>query len=64
MSIRLDKFSANPARDEIHAAGIAELWKLYQQRSDKLRKAETIETALGDFLWQIENCASRCLRRS
>jgi ATP-dependent helicase HrpA len=54
MAIRLDKFPANPERDEKHAAGIAELAKLYQERSDKLRKAGATEAALENFRWQIE----------
>jgi ATP-dependent helicase HrpA len=54
MTVRLDKFAANPERDEKHAAAIAELWKLYQERSDKLRKAGIAEPALEDFRWQIE----------
>jgi len=54
MTIRLDKFAGNPERDEKHAASIAELWKLYQDRSDKLRKAGAVEPALEDFRWQIE----------
>jgi len=54
ISVRLDKFPGNPERDGKHAASIAELWKLYQERSDKLRKAGTEASALEDFRWQIE----------
>ena len=54
MTIRLDKYPANPERDEKHAASIAEFAKLYQERSDKLRKAGTAEPALEDFRWQVE----------
>jgi ATP-dependent helicase HrpA len=54
MAIRLDKFPGNPERDEKHALDIAVLWKLYQERSDKLRKAGGSEPALEDFRWQIE----------
>jgi ATP-dependent helicase HrpA len=54
MSIRLDKFPGNPERDQKHAESIAELWKLYQERSDKLRKAGGIDPALENFRWQIE----------
>ncbi|HYK13298.1 MAG TPA: ATP-dependent RNA helicase HrpA, partial [Burkholderiales bacterium] len=54
MTIRLDKFPGNPERDEKHAASIAEFAKLYQERSDKLRKAGTAEPALEDFRWQVE----------
>ena len=54
ISIRLDKLAANAERDEKHAADIAQLWKHYQERSDKLRKAGGSEPALEDFRWQIE----------
>ena len=54
MTVRLDKYGGNPERDEKHATSIAELAKLYQERSDKLRKAGTVEPALEDFRWQIE----------
>jgi ATP-dependent helicase HrpA len=53
-TMRLDKVPGNPERDEKHAASIAELWKLYQERSDKLRKGGAIDTRLEDFRWQIE----------
>jgi len=54
ITVRLDKFPGNPERDEKHAASIAELWKFYQERSDKLRKAGAQDAALEDFRWQIE----------
>ncbi len=54
LAMRLDKFPGNPARDAKHAADIAALWKLYQERSDKLRKAGAAEPALESFRWQIE----------
>ncbi len=54
ISVRLDKFPDNPERDGKHAASIAELWKLYQERSDKLRKAGAEAPAFEDFRWQIE----------
>ena len=54
MTVRLDKCPGNPERDEKHAASIAELWKLYQERSDKLRKAGGVNVRLEDFRWQIE----------
>ena len=53
-TIRLDKLPGNPERDAKHAAGIAELGKLYQERSDKLRKAGAADPRLEDFRWQIE----------
>jgi len=54
MAVRLDKFPGNPERDGKHAASIAELWKLYQERSDKLRKAGAQDAALEDYRWQLE----------
>jgi ATP-dependent helicase HrpA len=54
ITIRLDKYAANPERDEKHAVSIAEFAKLYQERSDKLRKAGAAEPALEDFRWQVE----------
>ena len=52
--VRLDKYAGNPERDEKHAVEIAALWKLCQERSDKLQKAGGLEPALEDFRWQIE----------
>jgi len=54
ITIRLDKYAANPERDGKHAASISEFAKLYQERSDKLRKAGAAEAALEDFRWQLE----------
>ncbi len=54
MSVRLEKYPANPERDEKHAAAVAELSKRYQDRSDKLRKAGVVDLSLADFRWQIE----------
>src|ERR1019366_7930243 len=54
ISVRLDKFPGNPERDAEHAAGIAGLWKAYQERSDKLRKAGAQDAALENFRWQLE----------
>ncbi|MDB5809387.1 MAG: ATP-dependent helicase [Betaproteobacteria bacterium] len=52
--VRLEKYAVNPERDEKYAGEIAQLWKLYQDRSDKLRKAGSFEPALEDFRWQLE----------
>ena len=52
--MRLDKYAANPERDSTHAAGIAELWKLYEDRSEKLRRSGVADEALAAFRWQIE----------
>jgi ATP-dependent helicase HrpA len=54
MQVRLDKYPANPERDAKHAAGIAELWKLYEERADKLRQAGITDAKLEEFRWHIE----------
>jgi ATP-dependent helicase HrpA len=54
LAVRLGKFPGDPERDAKHAAGIAELWKLYQDRADKLRKAGMSDPKLEEFRWQIE----------
>jgi ATP-dependent helicase HrpA len=51
---RLDKYAANPERDERHAAGIAELWSRYEERAAKLRRAHESDRKLEDFRWRIE----------
>ena len=54
MQLRLDKYGANPGRDDRHAVEIAALWKLYAEREEKLRKAGLADARLEDFRWQIE----------
>ena len=54
LAVRLDKYPGNPERDTKHAAAIAELWKLYQERADKLRKTGASDPKLEEFRWQIE----------
>lgn len=54
MTVRLDKYVHDPERDVRHAAAIAELWKLWQERGGRLRKAGGSEPRLEDFRWQIE----------
>jgi ATP-dependent helicase HrpA len=51
---RLDKYAANPERDERHAAGIAELWSRYEERAAKLRRAHESDRKLEDLRWRIE----------
>ncbi len=52
--VRLDRLTADPARDARHAQSIAALGDLYEQRRDLLRKAGTGTVALDDFRWQLE----------
>ena len=54
IAVRLDKYSGNPERDSKHAVEISALYKLYQDRADKLRKAAIVEPKLEEFRWQIE----------
>ena len=54
MQLRLDKYGNNPERDTKHQAGIAELWKRYEDRGEKLRKAGVTDPRLEDFRWQLE----------
>ena len=54
MQLRLDKYGANPERDDRHAIEIAALWKQYAEREEKLRKAGLGDARLEDFRWQIE----------
>jgi len=53
MTIPDDKYPGQSGARREHAASIAGLAKLYQERSDKLRK-RTVEPALEDCHWQIE----------
>ncbi|ODT64603.1 MAG: ATP-dependent RNA helicase HrpA [Nitrosomonadales bacterium SCN 54-20] len=54
MTLRLDKYGANPERDARHAATIAGLWNRYEQRLEKHRKGGTDDPKLAEFRWQIE----------
>jgi ATP-dependent helicase HrpA len=54
MQARLDKYAANPERDERHAASISELWSRYEERTAKLRRAHESDPRLEDFRWRIE----------
>ncbi|SFP45981.1 ATP-dependent helicase HrpA [Nitrosomonas cryotolerans] len=54
MSMRLDKFSLNPVRDERHESDIALLWKQYIQRLEKHREVGVNDASLAEFRWQIE----------
>ena len=51
---RLDKYAADAERDARHAGSIAELWKRYEDRAAKLRRAGEFDVRLEDFRWRIE----------
>ena len=54
MVLRVDKYVGNPDRDARPSAVIAGLWKQYEQRLQKHRKAGIDDPRLSDFRWQIE----------
>ena len=51
---RLDKCSQDPERDARHATAIAGLWKRYEERAARLRRAGEADPRLEDFRWRIE----------
>ncbi|MGH8642630.1 MAG: ATP-dependent RNA helicase HrpA, partial [Burkholderiales bacterium] len=51
---RLEKYPENPERDARHAASIAELWKRYEERAARLRRAGEADSRLQDFRWHVE----------
>ncbi len=52
--MRLDKYPRYAERDGEHAAKIAAIWKRYEDRSVRLRKAGDSDPRLEDFRWRIE----------
>jgi ATP-dependent helicase HrpA len=54
MQLRLDKYGNDPERDAKHQSSIAELWKRYEERRDKLKKAGAEDARLDAFRWHIE----------
>jgi len=52
--LRLDKFAEDPEHDLRHAAGIAELWRRYEERAARLRRGGTTDARLEEFRWRIE----------
>jgi ATP-dependent RNA helicase HrpA len=51
---RLDKYPQDPERDARHTASIAELWKRYEERAARLRRAGEADPRLEEFRWRIE----------
>jgi ATP-dependent helicase HrpA len=51
---RLDKYPQYSERDAKHSAEIAAVWKRYEDRAIRLRKAGEIDPRLEDFRWRIE----------
>ncbi|HSQ05504.1 MAG TPA: DUF3418 domain-containing protein, partial [Burkholderiales bacterium] len=54
MQLRLDKYGNDPERDAKHAQSIAELWKRYEERLEKQKKAGAADPRLDHFRWQLE----------
>ncbi|MBP6057718.1 MAG: ATP-dependent RNA helicase HrpA [Nitrosomonas sp.] len=54
MSLRLEKFSNNPGRDESNSLEVNALWQHYLQRLEKHRKIGLMDENLDEFRWQIE----------
>ncbi|MBX3618226.1 ATP-dependent RNA helicase HrpA [Nitrosomonas sp.] len=54
MTVRLDKLSANPERDQRTSAEVAPFWQQYLQRLEKHRKIGVNDGNLEEFRWQIE----------
>jgi len=54
MQLRLEKYARDPARDAKHAQSIAELWKRYEERLDRQKKAGAVDPRLDEFRWLLE----------
>lgn len=55
MSLRLDKYSANPARDAAREEDIQALFTLWQEKTEQLtRDNQVIPEQLAAFYWQLE----------
>jgi ATP-dependent helicase HrpA len=52
--LRLDKAAGDPVRDQRHAGSIAELWRRYEERAARERRAGRIDPRVEDFRWRIE----------
>ena len=55
MSLRLEKYSGNPARDAAHEADIQELEQMWQEKTDGLvKQGLPVSDDLAAFKWMIE----------
>ncbi|PSJ17517.1 ATP-dependent RNA helicase HrpA [Nitrosomonas supralitoralis] len=54
MTLRIEKLSANPVRDEHNSLEVNALWQKYLQRLEKHREIERVDENLREFRWQIE----------
>ena len=55
MTLRLEKYSSNPARDAAREADIQELEQMWQEKTDGLvKQGQPVSDDLAAFRWQIE----------
>lgn len=55
MTLRLEKYSSNPARDAAREADIQELEQMWQEKTDSLiKQGLPISDGLAEFKWMIE----------
>lgn len=55
MTLRMDKYGSNPARDAAREAEIQELEQMWQEKTDSLtRQNQPVSDGLAAFKWQIE----------
>ncbi|MGH8661620.1 MAG: ATP-dependent RNA helicase HrpA [Burkholderiales bacterium] len=54
VQLRLDRVAVDPERDQRHAANIAGLWRRYEERAARERRAGATDARLEDFRWRIE----------
>ena len=55
MTLRMEKYSGNPARDTAREADIQELEQMWQEKADALQKQnQPLSDGLKMFQWQLE----------
>ena len=55
MTLRLEKYSSNPARDAAREADIQELEQMWQEKTDSLiKQGQPVSDGLAGFKWMIE----------
>ncbi|KLT71996.1 ATP-dependent helicase [Neisseria arctica] len=55
MTLRMEKYSSNPARDQAREAEIQELEQMWQEKTDMLiKQGQPVSDGLMMFRWQIE----------
>ena len=55
MTLRLEKYSSNPARDAAREADIQELEQMWQEKTDSLvKQGQPVSDDLAEFKWMIE----------